>query len=113
MNRKKAPSVWKALFRFRKSAVQIMRYEFLHQFITINLADEAPCVVVIGDVGRVLGKKLADDLVDWIIALFLQSVINRCQNALHFGILIIDQAKFSGSIEHLGCLLSVAGKLYL
>ena len=90
-----------------------MANKLLKQFVAVKLADEAASVVVIRDIGRVLREKIADDLVDWIIALLLQSVINRCQNALHFGILIIDQAKFSGSIEHLGCLLSVAGKLYL
>ena len=60
--------------------VKIAAHEHLQQLITVELADQGARGVVIGDIGGILGKDIADDLIDGIVALVLQRGINGRQD---------------------------------
>ena len=66
------------------SVKQIVAHELLQELVPVKLADEAACVVVIRDIGRVLREKIADDLVDGIVALLRQGAVDLGQDPLHF-----------------------------
>ena len=55
--------------------IQIVLYKCLQKFVPVDVADNAPGVVVSCDVGRILGKDVAHYLIDRIIALFLESIV--------------------------------------
>ena len=57
------------------SIEQIVPHQLLQQLITIELADETSGVVIIRDIGRILRKKIANNLVDGIITLFAKGII--------------------------------------
>ena len=87
--------------------MQIMRYKLLHELISVDFANQAARIVMVCDVSGVFGKKIADNLVNRVVPLFLEGIINSSQNALHLGIFVVYETEFSSSIEHLGCLLSI------
>ena len=60
--------------------VQIAGLQLLQQLVAVKTADEAAGVVVVGDIRRVLGEDVADELVDGIVSLFLQLVIDAHQD---------------------------------
>ena len=49
---------------------QVLANQHLHQLVPVDLADHAPGVVVICDIGGIFGQQVADDLIDGIIAFF-------------------------------------------
>ena len=60
----------------RELIKQVVPDKLLKKLVAIELADEAASVIVVGDVGRILGKKIAHDLIDRIIALFREGAID-------------------------------------
>ena len=62
---------------------QIMPHQLLQQLVAIQLTDQAAGIIVIGDIRRVLGENVADDLVDGVIALLGQRAIDLHQGLLH------------------------------
>ena len=51
---------------------EVVPDQLLEQLITVELADQAAGIVVIGDIGGVLRKQIADDLVDRVVTLFAE-----------------------------------------
>ena len=80
--------------------VKIAAHEHLQQLITVELADQGARGVVIGDIGGILGKDIADDLIDGIVALVLQRGINGRQDMTDLVVLFFDYVKFTGEIIH-------------
>ena len=78
------------------SIFQILLEHTAEQFIAIELANEASRIAMIGDVGRVFGKNISDDLIDGIIALFEKRRIHFFQNELVFRLLIGDDGECGG-----------------
>ena len=82
-----------------------MAYQFLQQLVPVNAADQAAGVVVVCDIGGVLGEDVAHDLVDGVVTLFPESVIHRGEDALHLFVRVIRDGKFSCSVKQVGALL--------
>ena len=79
---------------------QVMPHQLLQQVVPVDLADKTAGVVEIGDIRRVLREKIADDLVDGIVALFIQRAINRREDFLHFLRRIVRDHKLDCIIVH-------------
>ena len=65
----------------------------IEQLIPVDFADQTPCVLIVGDIGGILRQDVAHDLVDGIVALFLQSVVHRLQDRLCFRLLFMGDGK--------------------
>lgn len=66
--------------------------------LAADLADHAPGIVVVGDVGGVLGEKVAHDLVDGVVALLAQSVVNGAKDSTHILLFIAGDGKLDGVV---------------
>ena len=55
---------------------EIIFNQGLEQLITVYPSDKTSCVIVSGDICRILGKKIAYDLTGGIVALLTQRIIN-------------------------------------
>ena len=73
---------------------QIAPDQLLQKLVPIQLADHAAGVVIVGDIGRVLGQQVAHDLVDGVIALFLQSVEDGTKGTAHIILVVAGYDKF-------------------
>ena len=62
---------------------QIFAHQRLHQFIPVDLADHTAGIVVVGDVGGILGQQVSNDLVDGIVAFFSQGFVHTTENTAH------------------------------
>ena len=85
---------------------QILTHQLLQQLVPVHLADHGTGVVVVGDIGGILGQDIADDLIDGIIALLLQRLIHCGQDRLDLQIALIAQTELAGilhlsHLEHL------------
>ena len=80
--------------------LQILLNQNLQQLVTVDLADEGAGVVVVGNVSGILGEDVTNDLVDGIVALFLQCVINGGEDQADLGIFIHFDSEFTGKIFH-------------
>ena len=88
----------KSPITFSVPVFQVTSYQLLEQLITIDLTDHAAGTVVIGDVGRIFGQKIANDLIDGIIAFFIQSVEYIPKNSAHFICIIGRNGKLNGVV---------------
>ena len=77
---------------------QISADQHLQQLVPVDLADQGPGIVVIGDVGGVLGENITHDLVDGVIALFLQCPIDGRENLMDLCVLLRGNIEFPGKI---------------
>ena len=73
---------------------QIAADQLLQKLVPIQLGDHTAGVVVVGDVGGVLGQQIADDLIHRIVALFLQSVEDGTKGAAHIVLVVAGYDKF-------------------
>ena len=55
---------------------------------------------MIGDIGGVFGENIAHNLIDWIIALFLQCLIDRGEDLMDLRVLLQCDTEFPGKIVH-------------
>ena len=83
-----------------QSLAQILPHEDLKKLVPVDLADQGPGVVVVGDIGGVLRENIADDLVDRIVALFLQCLIDRGQDLMDLRVLFHHDTELSGKVVH-------------
>ena len=81
------------------SVPEILLYQFLQQLVPIQLADQGAGVVVVGDIGGVLREDVSHDLIDGIIALFLQRAVYATQDLLDLRVLFVLNAEFPGVIH--------------
>ena len=88
---------------------QILANQHLHQLVPVDLTDHATGIVIIGDIGGILGQQVAHDLIDGIIALFLQSVEHGTQGAAHILFIIAGNGKLNGIFRHGFDLLVISG----
>lgn len=58
-------------------------------------------IVVVGYVSRVLREKIADDLVDRVVAFLLERIIHSGKRALHLLVGLVYQTEFSRSVKHI------------
>jgi hypothetical protein len=50
---------------------QVIFDQSLQKLVSVYLPDQGPCVIMVGDIGRVLRQDIAHDLIDGVIALLL------------------------------------------
>ena len=74
---------------------QIFPHQDLEQLVPVDLANQGPGVVVVGNIGGVLGQDIAHDLIDGIVALFLQRLVNRRENLMKLRVLNQREAELS------------------
>ena len=75
---------------------QVFPNQNLHHFVPVDLADHAAGVVVVGDVGWVLGQKVTYNLIDGVIALFGQGIKHTPENTAHVLFVVTGYGKFQG-----------------
>ena len=98
----KGPAERQGLFGFITvlgSLVQVAGQQLLQQLVAVKAADEAAGVVVVGDVRRVLGEDVADELVDRVVAFDNKGMIHGSEDLLHF-CFVVDRVKPSGCVFH-------------
>ena len=83
------------------SVKQVMTDQLLKKLIPIQFADKAASVVVVCDIGRILGQQVTDDLIDRVVALLTQSAVDCGQNGLHFSGSSDAPAEFVAKIRRL------------
>jgi hypothetical protein len=76
--------------------------QLLKQLVTVELADQAAGIVVVGNVGRILGQEITDYLIDGVIPFFAEGAIYGGQNALHFLTTVFRYHKLDGIVIHDG-----------
>ena len=96
--KKQGASCGSPLPAIRQSVEQIMTNQLLQELVAVELADEAASVIVIRDIGRILGEKIADDLVDGIVALLRQGAVDLGENPLHFVRIVRRYGEFNGVV---------------
>ena len=74
---------------------QILPHQHLKQLVPVNLADQGPGVVVVGDIGGVLGQDIAHDLIDGVIALLLQGLVDGGENLMNLLVLFQSETELS------------------
>jgi hypothetical protein len=89
------------------SVEQIALHQLLEQLVPVQLADHASGAVVVGDVGGVLGEKVAHNLIDGIVALLAQSVVNTAKDATHIILFLAGDCKLDGVVRHVIDLLCI------
>ena len=59
-----------------RNRLQVLKTQALdnyrQQIITLHTSDHATCAFMIGDISGITGEKIADKLIDRVIAFFLQ-----------------------------------------
>ena len=88
------------ILRVKNLLAQILTNQNLQQLIAVNFADESAGIVMVSNIGGVFGEDISNDLVDGIIALFLQCPVNCGEDMMNFSILIHCNAELSGKIVH-------------
>ena len=83
---------------------QVTVYQCLEQFVPVNLTNHAAGIIVIGDIGGILCQQVANDLVNGVITLFVQSVEHITENSAHIVFIIAGHSKLDGisGIVHYG-----------
>ena len=95
----KRPHGFRAAVFIGDVSPEILFYQFLQQLVPIQLADQGAGVVVVGDIGGVLREDVSHDLIDGIIALFLQRAVYATQDLLDLRVLFVLNAEFPGVIH--------------
>ena len=78
---------------------EIFANQNLHQLIPVDLADHAAGVVVVGDIGGILGEQIADNLVDGIITLFVESIEHTAEYPAHIVLIVAGYSKFDSAVH--------------
>ena len=86
---------------------QILADQNLQQLVTVDFTDQRAGVVMVGDIGGILRKDIADDLVDGVVALFLQRLVYRGKDRVDLRVTLLHQIEFTGKIVHTETTLSL------
>ena len=70
----------------------------MQQLVPVQLTDEGPGVVIIGDISRVLLEDVPHDLIDGVISLLLKGVVYGGQHLFDLRIFFITDAEFASVI---------------
>ena len=92
---------------------QIAFHQHLQQLIAVDLTDQGTGVVMICDVSGILGQNVTHDLIDRVIAFFLQSMIDRRHDLLDFFIFFLIDVELTCQIYHIDTTFLPANLLVL
>ena len=76
---------------------QITVNQILQKLIAVQLTNHASGIIVVCDICGIFGQKIAYDLVDGIITLFIQSIEHITKNSSHILLIIAGYCKFNGA----------------
>ena len=74
---------------------QVTVYQILQKLVTIQFADHASGIIVICDISGILSQQITHNLIDGIIALFVQSIEHASQNTSHVLLIIAGYCKLN------------------
>ena len=77
---------------------QIATNQFLQKLITVNLTNIAAGIIVIGDIGGIFCKQVTYDLVDGVVALFVQSIKDATEDSMHIFLFIAGYSKLDSTL---------------
>ena len=81
------------------SIEKVMPNQLLKKLVTVELADEAASIIMIGDIGGILREDVAYDLIDGVVAFLCQAMINLSENLLHFFGVVYGNSKFDRAVK--------------
>ena len=85
----------------KQSAVaDIITHKGLQQIVAVNAANQRTGVLVSSDISRVLRKNIADQLVDGVIAFFLECVVHLLHDFVVLIVLLIVDRENSSCVTH-------------
>ena len=79
---------------------QIIANQLLHQLVPIQLTNHAAGIIVVGNIGGIFCEQVADDLIDGILAFFIQSIEHTMQNTAHILFIIAGNGELDGILCH-------------
>ena len=79
---------------------QVTTYQLLKQLVPVQSTNIGTCIVVVGDIGGILCEQVANDLIDGIIAFFIQSIEYIPQNLTHILLVLTGNHKFNCTVRH-------------
>ena len=82
------------------SVCKVIPDQDLQKLVAVHLADQGAGLVMVGDIGGVLGEDVAHDLVDRVIALLLQRLVHGQHDPVDLRVLIDDEIKLPGVVVH-------------
>ena len=82
------------------SDVQITAQHGLQQIVPIHLTDQGTGILVGRDVGGVFGQDIAHQLIDGVIAFFLECVVHLLHDFMDLDVLLIVDGKNGSSVAH-------------
>ena len=80
--------------------VEVAAQHSLQQIVTIHLADHGTGVLIGRNVGRVFGLNVAHQLIDRVIAFFLQSIVHLLYDLVDLIVLFIVDGENRGCVSH-------------
>ena len=83
-----------------KSFIQIGLNQYLQQLVSVNMTDQAPCVIVCGYVCRILRKNITNNLINGVVAFLNQSVIYNGKISFQFIFFFIVYWKSHCCVTH-------------
>lgn len=95
--KKAPPQKQRSRFLFRK----IGFYKHLQKLVAVNMTDKTSRVVKRGDVCRVLGKDIANELIYRIVTLLFQRVVNGHKDFLHLVFPVLVNRKCHRFVQHI------------
>ena len=85
----------------KDSVLQVAFDQDLQELIAVDLTDQRARMVVVGDIGRILGEDVSHDLIDGIVALFLQCTIDRRHDLLDLFVFFLIDVELTRQIYHM------------
>jgi hypothetical protein len=71
-------------------------HQILQKLIAINFADHTSGIIVVGNICGILREKITNNLVDRVIAFFIQSVENTPENTVHIVFFFTGNGELNG-----------------
>ena len=72
----------------------------LKQFVSVKLADKTARIVVCGDISRVFGENITNNLADRVVSILVECVIDFKKNLLHFFIVFVLDGELNSFVGH-------------
>jgi hypothetical protein len=88
---------------------QIATHQLLQKLIAVELADHTAGIVIVRNIGGIFREDISYDLVDGIVALFIQCVEHSPQNTVHIVFFVTGNCELDGIFRHETDLLGMFG----
>ena len=72
----------------------------MQQVVTVHFADEGTSPLISRDIGRIFGQDIAHQLVDGVIAFFLECVVHLLHDFMDLDVLLIVDGENGSCVAH-------------